>query len=190
MTTKTTTTRKPKAPEKLQANPFMFEVFDLVVKQRSNAKKVEILQEYKDDSLMAVLIWNFDPSLESALPPGEVPFADAKEIGAIGSDKTFTEGLNKQLNSNLPIDTFNNKNHTTIRREYERFYLFIKGGDPTLPNIQREKIFINLLYGLHPKEAEIICLVKDKKLQEKYNISFDVVKEAFPEIVWGDRIKQ
>jgi hypothetical protein len=50
-------------------------------------------------------------------------------------------------------------------------------------------MFINLLQGLHPREAEIICLVKDKKLQSKYNISFDIVKEAFPEIQWGNRFK-
>ena len=48
-------------------------------------------------------------------------------------------------------------------------------------------MFIQLLEGLHPKEAEIICLVKDKQLQTKYNISANDVKEAYSDILWGDR---
>ena len=48
-------------------------------------------------------------------------------------------------------------------------------------------MFIQLLEGLHPNEAEIICLVKDKQLQSKYNIKEDVIKEAYPDILWGDR---
>ena len=48
-------------------------------------------------------------------------------------------------------------------------------------------MFINILQGLHPLEAEIICLVKDKKLTDKYKITKEVVAEAYPDIVWGGR---
>lgn len=189
MTTQTKTTKKkPIVSEELPANPFLFEVLELVVKQRSNAKKVEVLQKYRDPSMVAVFIWNYDPSLVSAVPEGEVPFADAKDIGAIANDSTFSDSLGKQLKMNEMIDNGQGNNRTTIRREYTNFYNFIKGGNNSLSNVRRETMFINLLYGLHPKEAEIICLVKDKKLQTKYNISFDVVKEAFPEIQWGGRV--
>ena len=50
--------------------------------------------------------------------------------------------------------------HTSIRREYKNFYHFVKGGNNGLNNIRRETMFINILEGLHPLEAEIICLVK------------------------------
>ena len=46
-------------------------------------------------------------------------------------------------------------------------------------------MFVQLLEGLHESEAEVICLVKDKKLQKKYRITKSVVQEAFPQIVWG-----
>ena len=46
-------------------------------------------------------------------------------------------------------------------------------------------MFIQLLEGLHPEEARIICLVKDKSLTEKYKISRSLVEEAYPDIVWG-----
>jgi hypothetical protein len=48
-------------------------------------------------------------------------------------------------------------------------------------------MFIQMLEGLHPKEAEIMVLVKDKKLQEKYKITKDIVAEAYPDIQWGGR---
>ena len=52
--------------------------------------------------------------------------------------------------------------------------------------IRRETMFINILEGLHPLEAEIIVLVKDGKLEDRYKVSKDVVSTAFPDIVWGD----
>ena len=48
-------------------------------------------------------------------------------------------------------------------------------------------MFINLLQGLHPLEAEILCLVKDKKLETKYKITKEIVGQAYPDIEWGGR---
>ena len=76
--------------------------------------------------------------------------------------------------------------HTTIRREAKNFYRFVRGGQDDLSNLRRETMFINILTGLHPLEAEILVLVKDGKLEEKYKISKDVVSTAFPDIIWGD----
>ena len=36
-----------------------------------------------------------------------------------------------------------------------------------MSSMRRETMFINVLEGLHPLEAEIICLVKDKKLSRQ-----------------------
>ena len=54
-------------------------------------------------------------------------------------------------------------------------------------NIRRETMFINILEGLHPLEAEIIVLVKDKLLDTKYKITKEIVSEAYPDITWGGR---
>jgi hypothetical protein len=48
-------------------------------------------------------------------------------------------------------------------------------------------MFIQILEGLHPREAEILCLVKDKKLSTKYKVNLDLIKEAYPDITWGGR---
>ena len=77
--------------------------------------------------------------------------------------------------------------HTSLRREYKQLYNFVKGGNDSLSSLRRETMFIQILEVLHPEEADILCLCKDKKLQTKYNISFDVVKQAYPDIQWGGR---
>jgi len=48
-------------------------------------------------------------------------------------------------------------------------------------------MFINMLESLHADEAEVLVLTKDGKLSSKYRITLPTVKEAFPEVTWGNR---
>ena len=147
---------------KLPPNPFMHEILAEVSKARSRDKKVELLKEHRNDALTAILIWNFDDTVISLLPDGVVPY-------------------NK---SEAPLGT----DHTSLRKEWRNLYHFVKGGNDSLSKTRRESMFIQILEGLHPDEAEIICLVKDKQLESKYKVKSDMVKEAFPDIKWGDRL--
>ena len=100
----------------------------------------------------------------------------------------LTEDIRRMHESgSFSLGVGDKQGRTTIRRECKHFYHFLKGGNPALNNIRRESMFINLLQGLHPLEAEILCLVKDKRLTDKYNITREVVAEAYPDIVWGNR---
>ena len=176
--------------DKLPSNPFVFEVLDLVSRQRSNAKKVEILKKYEDVSIKALLIWNFDESIVSMLPSGPVPYSGYDEQNTYSGNLStkITEEVRKMHETgSFSIGSSDQQGHTTIRREYKNFYHFVKGGNDGMNNIRRETMFINILEGLHPLEAEIICLVKDKQLETKYKISKDVVSEAYPDIQWGGR---
>ena len=65
--------------------------------------------------------------------------------------------------------------------------MFVKGGNDTLSTLRRETIFIQMLEGLHPKEADIVIAVKDKGLEDLYDVPFEVVEEAYPDIEWGGR---
>ena len=157
--TKKTTTRK--TPVKLPPNPFVHEILELVDKQRTKAKKIEILKEYDDLALKAILIWNFDPTAISVIPEGPVPYKE----------------------NEVPVGT----DHTSLRREWKNLYHFVKGGNDRLSAIRRETMFIQMLEGLHPEEAKIICLVKDKNLESRYKITYDMVQQAYPDIQWGGR---
>lgn len=176
--------------DNLPKNPFIFEVLDLVSRQRSNAKKVELLKKYEDFSIKAIMIWNFDESVISMLPEGPVPysaFEDQTVNSGNLSTKITDEVRRMHETGSFSLGSSDKQGHTTIRKEYKNFYHFIKGGNDGLNNIRRESMFINLLQGLHPLEAEIICLIKDKKLEEKYKITKEVVAEAYPDISWGGR---
>jgi hypothetical protein len=186
-TKKTPTIEKP--IETLPSNPFIFEILALASKQRSNAKKVEVLKTYEDPSLKTILIWNFDESIISLLPVGNVPYASAGEqtsySGTLSGKIDDAVSKMEELNSNSLGST--DQGRSSIRKEYTMFYNFVKGGNDSLSSLRRETMFINILQGLHPFEAEIICLVKDKKLTDKYKISFENVKEAYSDIQWGNR---
>lgn len=188
VTKKPKTTAKPKVStpsvDSLPANPFQHEILELACAQRIRPKKIEVLQKYQNDALISLLIWNYDQSVISLLPEGDVPYSNSKDI-APGND-TLSQAIEKQLDDKM-IDALGSNQRTTLRQEYDKFYNFIKGGNDTLSSIRRETIFIQLLEGLHPKEAEIVCLVKDKKLTSKYNLPFDLIQEAYPFIVWGGR---
>jgi len=198
-TKKTTARRKPTAkpaakaapkktaPVKLDANCFQFEILELASKQRSNAKKSEILKEYINPGLKALFIWNFDESVVSMLPPGPVPYSSLKDQANLSGDMDAKIGAQIRGTQGNAMEDPMKAGRTSIRQEYTKFYNFIRGGNDSLSSIRRETMFIQLLEGLHPKEAEILIAVKDKKLSETYKITLDNVKEAFPEIRWGGR---
>ena len=179
--------RQPAKPiEDLPTNPFTFEVFSVVSKQRSNAKKVEALQKFEHDSLKAIFIWNFDDSVISLLPPGEVPYSSLEEEQ--NTTGTLTTRINQQSDTMRHNQTTNaNQGHTTLRREWTKLYNFIKGGNDSLNGLRRETMFIQILQGLHPLDAEILCLIKDKDLESKYAIPKKSVIQAYPDIQWGNR---
>ena len=191
-TKKTTVKREPKPIPELAPNPFAFEVLDLASKQRAKAKKIEVLKKYDDPSIRTLFIWNYDDSVVTVLPPGEVPYSSLKDeqntTGTLTtniSQQTSTMAFNNTMSMGNAMDM--TRDRTTIRKEYTKFFNFIKGGNDSLNGLRRETMFIQILEGLHPLEAEILCLVKDKNLQSKYKITLDQVKEAYPTIRWGGR---
>ena len=200
--TKKTTTRKPRAtkpkakapakrapakPVELPVNPFVFEILELASSQRSSAKKVEVLQKYEDNSVKSVLIWNFDDSVISMIPEGEVPYGDPNEQSVF--DGSLSENIINETKGGLSAtgQDLDGRNKTSLRKEWTSLYNFVKGGNDSLTKTRREMMFINLLRGLHPKEAELLCLVKDKLLQTKYKLTKAHVQEAYPDIDWGGR---
>tara|TARA_R100000742_G_C4272314_1_gene91462 strand:- start:1001 stop:1477 length:477 start_codon:yes stop_codon:yes gene_type:complete len=154
--TKSKTTTNTKLPP----NPLLTEVLAHVSKQRTRAKKIEVLKEYRTDALLAILVWNFEAV--SMLPDGQVPYTP----------------------NEAPAGT----QHQQLSQEYKKLYHFVKGGNDALKPLRRESMFIQLLEGLHMDEANLLCLVKDRRLAEQYpKIKLDIVKEAYPDVKWGWR---
>ena len=137
------------------------EVLQKVSNAKTKSEKVKLLQQYNTNALRAILIANFDESIVSLLPPGEVPYT--------------------------PNDAPEGTEHTVLEKEYRKLYLFFKGGSSTLKQSKREELFIQMLEGLSEGEAEVLVLIKDKKLGKRWKITKACVEQAFPTIQWGNR---
>jgi hypothetical protein len=144
---------------KFPTNQLVSEVIKRVSSAKTKEEKIEILRHYDNIALRSVLIWNFDDRVASLIPEGEVPYTP----------------------NDAPEDT----EHSRLDHEWKKFNYFVKGVT-TLPQTKREVMFIQLCESLHKTEAEILCLIKDKQLHKKYRITKAVVKEAFPDINFGD----
>ena len=152
----------PRSMENSNTRLLLTEVLRKVSNAKTKAEKINLLQKHNSNALRQVLIINFDESVISMLPEGEVPYTP----------------------NDAPIGT----DHTRLESEYKGLYRFVKGGQDKLPSLKRETMFVQLLEGLSKDEAELICLAKDKKITSKYKrITKAVVQEAFPQIVWGNR---
>ncbi len=147
---------------KLPDNPLVSELFKAVHGKKDKKGKADLLSQYKRDDVKALLIWNFDKQIRSAIPEGDVPFKK----------------------NEAPI---NSGGHTRLVHEWRTLYNYIRGGNDQLSQMKRENMFIQLLESLHESEAELLLLVKDKKLQTKYRITRALVEEVFDEIHWRDK---
>jgi hypothetical protein len=198
MTTETATKKKTETQSlELPNNPFAFEVLQLVNKQRTSAKKVEVLQKYEHPSLKAIFIWNFDDNVVSMLPDGEVPYSTVSDD--MVKSGSVSQMIEKEVEKMEAYDTKSvsytekiRSGHTTLRSEYTKLINFVRSasgapGNSSINSLRRENMFIQMLEGLHPLDAEIMCLVKDKKLQTKYKITKEIVGEAYSDIKWGNR---
>jgi hypothetical protein len=136
------------------------EVLQKVSNAKTKAEKIKILQENNTNALRAILISNYDESVVSLLPEGDVPYT--------------------------PNDAPKGTEHTVLEHEYRKLYLFFKGGS-SINKTTRENLFIQLLEGLHEEEAQLLVMAKDKGLQKKYKLTKACVEEAFPQIKWGNR---
>ena len=152
----------PRNMENSNPRLLLSEILRKVSNAKTKKEKVDLLRKHNSNALRQVLIINFDESIESVMPEGDVPYTP----------------------NDAPIGT----DHSRLEQEYRGLYRFFKGGDPRLTGLKRETMFVQLLEGLHQDEAELIVLVKDGGLNKKYKrITKAVVSEAFPQIEWGGR---
>lgn len=141
------------------------EIFDLIEKAKTKQEKVGLLKQYESAATRLILRLNFDPNLNMGLPEGEPPYK--KEV-----------------------DKPSGYQETNLVKEARRFYIWL---DPKtqLPKVRKEKLFIEMLEGLHFSEADVLCLVKDRNLGKKYpSIKEGIVREAYPGLLPPEVIKE
>ena len=134
------------------------EIFTKINNAKDKPKKMEVLKKYDTPYLRQILKAAFDPKIKFVLPEGTPPY----------------------IANEAPLGT----EHSMLRNESRRLYLFIEGGDMSISRTKKETMFIQLLEGLHKTEAEVLINVKDKNLNKTYKgLTEQLVKETFD---WND----
>ncbi len=133
---------------------FIHEVINKVAKQKNKKDKLSVLKKHESWALKDILGGTYDASIEWNLPQGAVPFRASEAHSA----------------------------PTNLLRQNTQFRYFFKGGPGDKLNaMKRESLFIGLLEGIHPEDANLVVdMVNKKKIN---GISKDLVKEAFPSLL-------
>ena len=129
------------------------EFLEKVGKLKRTQEKVDAIRANDSLVLRIVLQAGYDPSVHWALPEGTPPYK--------------------------PNDLVDQE-HILIK-DCEKLRYFIKGFYDNLPQLKRETMFVEFLERIAPKDAEMLCLFKDKKPMK--GITLQHVTEALPGLI-------
>ena len=127
------------------------EFLEKVSKLKKTQEKVEAIKANDSFVLRVIMQAAFDPKVEFLLPLGTPPY---------------------KPNDLVDLE------HVLIR-EARMIQYFVKGFHDTLPQTKREQMFISLLENVDPKDALLLCAIKEKKLPYK-GITIQHVLEGLP----------
>lgn len=140
------------------SNPLqVYEILEKAASKKAKKDKVAVLREHgRNMALRDVLQGTFDERIEWKLPTGYVPYTPAREEA-------------------IPA---------TLRKEHLKFKFFVAGlrDCERLDSIKREKMFLDIVETIHPKDAELLINMINKKPPMK-GITKALVKEAFPDLI-------
>ena len=132
------------------------QVLEEVSRTKSKNDKVAILKQNETWGLKDVIRGSMDPTVVWNLPTGAPPYTPSPE-------------------QSCPAN---------LQRENTKFAYFVKGGkgDQTA-SYKRENIFIGMLEGIHPKDAEYVIAMINKETPK--GLTKAIVNEAFPGLLKG-----
>ena len=131
-------------------------IFEDVAAAKSFKDRKKVLLDNESNPLKELLKYAFHPDIKFVLPEGAPPYK------TIGSPDEW--------------------NPTYLYPNIRKLYLFVEGGHEGLTTMRREQLFVQMLESLHPKEAEVLVQVKDKKLKYR-GLTYKRVKETFSDIL-------
>lgn len=134
---------------------FVWEVLAEVKTAKKKEEKIKILKDNRSWALLDIIRGSLDSSVQWDLPQGPVPFTRCDP-------------------HNAP---------SNLMRQNKQFTYFVKGGqgDQIKTKAKKEQIFIGLLEGIHPNDADlVVSMINKKKIP---GISKALIDEAFPGLI-------
>ena len=134
------------------AKPSLSSILKEVAKQDTLTDKVNFLKRNDSPAMRSLIAHIFDPRIKFMLPEGDPPFNPS------------------QFDTQMRLYT-----------EIRKLYIFVEGVGPQMPNVKREKLFIDLLEAVDPEDAKVLLSMKDKKSPYE-GLTPEVAYAAFPEL--------
>lgn len=139
-----------------QQTKLLFEIFEKFKEAKSDSERQAILLSHNCYELKTALMINYHPAIQFDLPEGTPPFQ--KDNGDPDHSLARTASVLRDFPQLL-------KSNRTKNQE------------------QKELKFISLLESVNEKEAEILILLKEKKLHDKYpTLTIQLVRQIFGNI--------
>lgn len=137
----------------------VYEILNEISNLKDDSLKVQTFQsKYSDHTpLHRILKMNYCRTIVPMLPEGSPPFN--RNEGADGP------------------------NQSSLWNFVRVFPVIVKSQQSlNMKTLQIENMFIEMLESVDPQEADVIVLAKDKNLQNEFDISYEVVAAAFPNL--------
>lgn len=137
----------------------IYEILEKAAAVATRLEKMEVLKKHNSLGLRDILRAAYDDSIVFNLPAGVPEY----------KSHVSKEGM-------AP---------SSLQRQTRKMTYFVKRGQgDSLQPIKRERIFLQVLEGIHPKDAEILIAAKEKKLNGKFKgITKALVKEVWPKLI-------
>jgi hypothetical protein len=130
---------------------YVFEVLDEMNKKRHKSEKVNVLKQNDSQALRDIIFGAMSEKIIWNLPEGEPPYTPSEP-------------------HNAPAN---------FLRERAKLLYLVKGGKgDRMQKFKRERLFIELLEGIHPNDARLVIDMVNKKTPK--GITKPIVQEAFP----------
>mgnify|MGYP003342170154 CR=1 FL=1 len=131
------------------------EILKKISEEKDAKKRKDMLAScVKNAAVMTILKLAFDPEIKFNLPEGDPPYKPCEFLDQQGM----------------------------LYNQLRKLNLFVGAGNPNIPKLKKEMLFINMLESLDPEDAKLLLSVKDKKIPYK-GITKKLVTETFPGLI-------
>lgn len=165
---------RPTRPVLPVEQTLLSEVMQRVSNAKTKGEKVDLLQKYKSPALTKLLLCNFAKNIHFMFPDGKTPYTALDMPKGTQHQLLFREHrlIDKMIKKEVKGVTYYGCSGKTA---------------PSIQQLKKEALWIQLLESLHVDEAELLDLVKDKELTSRYKITKQNVIDAFPELRLQDQ---
>lgn len=128
------------------------EILKKISEEKDAKKRKEMLAScVRNAAVMTMLKLAFDPEIKFNLPESDPPYKPC-------------EYLDQQA---------------MLYNQLRKLNLFVGQGNPNIPKLKKEMLFIGMLESVDPEDAKLLLAIKNKKMPYK-GITKKLVMETFP----------